>query len=205
MPPALLAPANLDWDQLARRAARGDASALEALAQHVQPLLEGHARRALGRRASGAVDVDDLVQEVTAEVQAFLLDAEGAPGWRRYEAARARGEVGAWLFGIVRNKVRRRLRDQRRREQLAPETLEEPAAEGLSPDRALDAERALKLARTLPSREREALALWLTDASSREIAARLRFASPHAVDCCLARGKQRLRRLMLGDDLPLAA
>jgi DNA-directed RNA polymerase specialized sigma24 family protein len=197
--------------KLAHLAGRGDPAALKTLACEVRAKLEAHARRALAQHRGAGLDVEDAVDEVVAEVQAFLAGAGGQPGWQRYQESRAGGALDGWLFGIVRNKVRRRVRDARRRERLlllatggtdaGALDLPEPA----SPDRALDAARALRLARELPPRERAALSLWLEDATSREIAARLRFASPHAVDCCLCRGKQRLRRMMEGSGVPAAA
>ncbi len=195
--------------RLARLAGRGDPAALDALARHVQPILEAHARRALALYRRPGLDPGDLAEEVVAEVQAFLAAGAGdGPGWRRFEAARARGELDAWLYGIVRNKARRRMRDAQRREDLLGPALREIATLGCSeppsPERALDAARALRLAAELPARERAALALWLEDAPSREIAARLCFASPHAVDCCLTRGKQRLRRMMVEGEVQAA-
>ncbi|HUK65371.1 MAG TPA: sigma-70 family RNA polymerase sigma factor [Anaeromyxobacteraceae bacterium] len=186
-----------DVPRLAFLAGRGDAGALDTLARRVQPVLEAHARRALGRQSRDGLDVDDLVEEVVADVQAFLVAGEEGPGWRRFESSRARGEIEGWLFGIVRNKVRRCLRDRRRRQALEPEPAEEASSDAPGPDRALDAARALELVRLLPARERSVVALWLLDTPSREIATALRFASPHAVDCCLNRGKQRLRRMLL--------
>jgi len=195
---------------LAQLAGSGDPAALETLARMVRARLVAHARRALSRHRGAGLDVEDVAQEVVADVEAFLAGAGGTPGWGRFQESRAGGALDGWLFGIVRNKVRRRLRDARRRERFhllaagasdaVPHDLPAP-----SPDRALDAARALRLARELPPRERAALSLWLEDATSREIAERLRFTSPHAVDCCLARGKQRLRRMMDGADVPAAA
>jgi DNA-directed RNA polymerase specialized sigma24 family protein len=193
---------------LTRKAGAGDAEALDALARRAQPILESHARRALGRQLRTACDVEDLVAELVAEVQAFLAaGGPDGPGWRRFEASRGQGELTGWLFGIVRNKVRRRLRDLRRHAELAGMASSDPAGwrEPVAPERALDGARALALVRRLPVRERDALSLWLADAPSREIAARLRFASPHAVDCCLARGKRRLREMMEMDGALLRA
>ena len=184
---------------LLERAACRDRVALEAMAREVQPLLRtqarGLARRALGRGPSGGCDLDDLVADVVAEVQAFLAAGEpDGPGWRRYVSAQGTTLEG-WLFGIVRNKLRRRLRDVRRHAALLG-VVSPTHSEVATPERALDGARALALARSLPARERDALALWLADAPTSEIAERLCFASPHAVDCCLSRGKQRLRAMM---------
>jgi DNA-directed RNA polymerase specialized sigma24 family protein len=205
MPPSRPSPVA----RLAHRAGRGDRAALEALASEVQAKLEVHARRALARHRRMGLDPDDVAEEVVAEVQAFLAGAGAGPGWRRFQEARAGGALDAWLYGIVRNKVRRRVRDAHRRERLLAEAgageIAIGAAQPSSPERAVDAARALRLARELPPREQAALELWLEDATSREIAERLRFASPHAVDCCLARGKQRLRRMMTEPELPVAA
>jgi DNA-directed RNA polymerase specialized sigma24 family protein len=184
---------------LAASAAAGDPRALDALARWAQPVLAALVRRALARERCAALDLDDAAEELLAEVQGFLAGAAGVPGWARFRAARCRGEVEAWLYGIVRNKARRRLRDLRRRDH-ALAALAWAAPSAAAPERAVDGARALRLAGGLPGRERAVLALWLTDASSREIAERLRFASPHAVDCCLARGKARLRRMMLGEE-----
>ncbi len=195
--------------ELARLAGRGDSVALGTLASQVQAVLEAHARRALARHRGPGLDVADVAEDVVADVQAFLAGAGGGPGWQRFQAARAGGALDGWLYGIVRNKVRRRLRDARRQERLLGRSVSDARTLGLSepisPDRALDAARALRLARGLPPRERAALALWLEDATSREIAARLRFTSPHAVDCCLARGKQRLREMMRESGMSAAA
>lgn len=182
-----------------RRVAVGDHGALDVLARWAQPVLVRQARCvAAGRR--GALAADELVDEVVAEVQAFLATGTGGgPGWLRYDGARAGAAVEGWLFGVVRNKVRRRLRGARRAAHACAQlsSMVEPApAERPVPERALDAARALRLAAALPRRERAALELWLSDAPAREIAARLRFSSPHAVECCLTRGKQRLRRWM---------
>jgi RNA polymerase sigma factor (sigma-70 family) len=190
---------------LAGLAGGGDPVALDTLARRVKPVLEAHARRALGRQSRDGLDVDDLVEEVVADVQAFLVAGEEGPGWRRFESSRARGEIEGWLFGIVRNKVRRCLRDRRRRQAFESEPAEEASLPREGADRALDAARALSLVRLLPVRERSVVALWLQDTPSREIATALAFASPHAVDCCLNRGKQRLRRLMLGGEARQAA
>ncbi len=177
---------------LVERAAAGDAGALDVLAREAQPLLCAQAR-ALARRSvrSGCMcDPEDLAAEVVAEAQAFLA----AGGWGRYAKACGEG-LECWLFGLVRNKLRRRLRDSRRHAALlAGEPMNFP--DHIAPERSLDAARALALARALPPRERDALALWLADAPTSEIAARLRFPSAHAVDCCLSRGRQRLRALL---------
>lgn len=197
---------------LAHLAARGDPGALQALACHVQGTLEAHAKRALARHRGLAFDAEDVAEEVVADVQAFLAGAGGCPGWRRFREQPGGGALDGWLYGIVRNKVRRRLRDERRRERLLLAQGFATREGGLgapppaSPERAVDGARALRLAQDLPPRERAALVLWLEDATSREIASRLRFASPHAVECCLSRGKQRLRRMMAVEpELPAAA
>ena len=180
-------------------ASRGDPAAVAALARRCRPLLAAHVRRALGRDAR-RFDASDVVDEVVAEVEAFLATGapgERRPGWGRYDAARSRGGLEAWLYGIVRNKVRRRLRDARRRERAAESLLSTAGyADGARAERRIDGERALRAAEALPPRERAALRLWMADASSREIARRLAFASPHAVECCLARGKARLRDML---------
>ncbi|HET9598659.1 MAG TPA: hypothetical protein VFP65_23985 [Anaeromyxobacteraceae bacterium] len=181
-------------------AASGDPSALSSLARAVAPLLEAHARRALPRAAAPASDV---VDDAVAEVQAFLAAGlDGAPGWARFDARRGGADLSAWLYGIVRNKVRRRLRDARRDDLLtdpAAACALPRAAPARSPERAIDGARALRLVAALPPRERAVLRLWLDDAPARDIARRLRLPSPHAADCCLSRGKQRLRRMLEGE------
>jgi RNA polymerase sigma-70 factor (ECF subfamily) len=198
MPTAAVVPLVSIAPPLVAAAAGRDRAALAALARAVDPVLRSHARRALAQAGRGA-DADDA-EELTAEVQAFLAGGDGGrPGWARYDAARAPGGVEGWLYGIVRNKVRRRVRDASRRERFDRAAAAAPAEVVPEPGRALDGARALSLVASLPRRERAALRLWLEDAPAREIAARLRFASPHAVDCCLSRGRARLRRLLEGE------
>jgi DNA-directed RNA polymerase specialized sigma24 family protein len=194
--------------RLALAAGRGDADAVAELARRCRPILLAQARSVLGRAARR--EPSDALEELVAEVEAFLAagaPGDDGPGWSRFDPAQSGGGVEGWLYGIVRNKALRRLRDARRRRAAARrDAFAGPAVwEALRIERALDAERALDLAEGLPSRERSALALWLAGASSREIARRLRFASPHAVDCCLARTKARLRGLMLGAEAIAAA
>jgi RNA polymerase sigma factor (sigma-70 family) len=181
-------------------AAAGDPGAIASLSRAVAPLLEAHARRALPRSAAAA---SDAVEEAVADVQAFLAAGpDGAPGWARFDPGRGGAGLSPWLYGIVRNKVRRRLRDARREDALsdpAAACAVPRAAPPRSPERALDGARALRLVAALPPRERAVLRLWLDDAPAREIARRLRLASPHAADCCLSRGKQRLRRMLEGE------
>lgn len=188
-------------------AGRGDPAALALLARRARPVLEEHARRALGRRARH-VDAEDVIEETVAEVEAFLAagaPGDGAPGWARFDPARTRAVEG-WLYGIVRNKVRRRLRDVRRRSaagEACADRLE--VWDHLAIERQLDAKRVLRLASALPPRERAALRLWLDEQSSRDIARRLRCASTHAADCLLARSKVRLRTLVLANPGPAPA
>jgi RNA polymerase sigma-70 factor (ECF subfamily) len=197
LPAAPLHPSPLDR---VAAAAAGDPAAVAALARALAPMLEVHARRALPRAAAASSDV---VEDAVADVQAFLAAGPGgAPGWARFDARRGRADLSAWLYGIVRNKVRRRLRDARREDALSDPAAAcalPRAAPARSPERALDGARALRLVAALPPREREVLRLWLDDEPSREIARRLRLASPHAADCCLSRGKQRLRRMLEGE------
>jgi len=194
--------------RLAEAAGRGEAAALAELARRCRPILRAQARSALAGAARRG-QASDAVEELVAEVEAFLAagaPGDAAPGWCRFVAGRSR-TIEGWLYGIVRNKARHKLRDVRRHRDAVPR-LAAPAATTCDlahVETSLDAARALWAARELPARERAALALWLEGASSRDIAARLRFASAHAVDCCLARGRSRLRGLLLGEEAPRAA
>src|SRR5690349_17070938 len=107
--------------RLADAAGRGDAAALAELARRCRPVLRAQARSALGgpvRRRQASDAVEDLV----AEVEAFLAaggPGDDAPGWRRFVSGRTRSVEG-WLYGIVRNKARHRLRDARRHRDAVP-------------------------------------------------------------------------------------
>src|SRR3990172_10810734 len=84
---------------LAQLAGSGDPAALETLACMVRARLVAHARRALSRYRGAGLDVEDVAQEVVADVQAFLAGAGGAPGWGRFQESRAGGALDGWLFG----------------------------------------------------------------------------------------------------------
>lgn len=99
-----------------RALADGPRAALEALARWAHPVIARQARRLAAAPGELLLGRDELIEEVVAEVQAFLATGagDGRPGWCRYDAGRAGASLEGWLFGIVRNKVHRRVRGARR-------------------------------------------------------------------------------------------
>lgn len=132
-------------------------------------------------RLSGqASDAEDLAQ------QAFM-DAQ-----RKLDTLRDPAKVRPWLFMIVRNLYRRKLRDQKPDRQVTLEAVAEPMA---NVQRAPLDDEGLQLAlNSLPEEFRTVLLLfYFEDLSYREIAERLEL-SIGTVMSRLSRGKQHLRQ-----------
>ena len=136
-------------EELLERIARGDSAALSALFRRRQ---QNVYRFALHLTGSAAV-ADDVTQDVFVAV---IKDAA------RFDAGRA--TVAAWLCGIARNYVRRRLHADRAVAALDDESLEQ-APPSVHPDPLADlttAERIQSLHRAvlnLPLRYREVIVL----------------------------------------------
>jgi RNA polymerase sigma-70 factor, ECF subfamily len=103
--------------ELARRLARGDASAVDAFYRaHFDAVYE-FAYFRVGRAAADAEDV-------TAET--FLLALRTIGAWQ------GRAPLSAWLRGIVRNKCRERRKMLVRRRTIGDSALEGPGLDGLA-------------------------------------------------------------------------
>jgi len=170
----------LSDEDLVRRIAAGDAGAFASLFRRRQREVY---RFALHMSGAAAV-ADDVTQEV------FLAVMKDAG---RYEAARA--SVAAWLCGIARNQVRRRLDSERSLVSLDghPEEDGEPDGGPIEPDALsglVRAERIEALRRavgTLPLRYREVIVLCdLQELGYADAAA--------AVGCAVGTVRSRLHR-----------
>jgi RNA polymerase sigma-70 factor (ECF subfamily) len=139
-------------------------------------------------RLSGqASDAEDLAQ------QAFM-DAQ-----RKLHTLRDVEKVRPWLFMIVRNLYRRKIRDQKPDRQVTLEAVAEPTAE-VQPG-PLDHEGLQAALDTLPEEFRTVLLLfYFEELSYREIAAQLDLPIG-TVMSRLSRGKQHLRQRLSPEDV----
>jgi RNA polymerase sigma-70 factor (ECF subfamily) len=131
-------------------------------------------------------DAEDISQ------QAFL-DAQ-----RKLDTLREPDKVRAWLFMIVRNLYRRRIRDQATHGEVALEVLVEPAGEERV-EQSLDSESLQQVLNSLPEEFRSVLLLfYFRELSYREIAEQLNVPIG-TVMSRLSRGKQQLRERISPD------
>ena len=139
-------------------------------------------------RLSGqASDADDLTQ------QAFL-DAQ-----RKLDTLRDPDKARAWLFMIVRNLYRRRLRDQGSHPEVTLEGVGEPASEEISLQ-PLDSETLQGVLNELPDEFRTVLVLfYFQELSYREISDELEVPIG-TVMSRLSRGKKHLRQRLTPED-----
>lgn len=125
-------------------------------------------------------DAEDISQ------QAFL-DAQ-----RKLDTLREPERVRGWLFMIVRNLYRRRIRDQATHGEVALEVVSEPEGEE-HPDQALDSDSLQQVLNSLPEEFRSVLLLfYFREMSYREIAEQLEVPIG-TVMSRLSRGKKQLR------------
>jgi RNA polymerase sigma factor (sigma-70 family) len=138
---------------LARRAAAGDAAAFAALVR----AHEGAVRRFLGRLVPGSADADDLAQDV------FLKAWRTGARWRGDSAYRT------WLLGIAWTTFLDARRAGTRRAAREAAVFNQSRA-GADPDRAIDLARALA---GLGERERAAALLCFGEGCSHNEAAHI--------------------------------
>jgi RNA polymerase sigma-70 factor, ECF subfamily len=125
-------------------------------------------------------DAEDISQ------QAFL-DAQ-----RKLDTLREPDKVRAWLFMIVRNLYRRRIRDRVTHGEVALEVLVEPVGEERV-EQSLDSQSLQQVLNSLPEEFRSVLLLfYFRELSYREIAEQLNVPIG-TVMSRLSRGKQQLR------------
>ena len=139
-------------------------------------------------RLSGqASDAEDLAQQT-------FMDAQ-----RKLHTLRDPAKVRPWLFMIVRNLYRRKLRDQKPDRQVTLETVDEPSAEVQQTP--LDDEGLQLALDSLPEEFRTVLLLfYFEDMSYREIAERLELPIG-TVMSRLSRGKRHLRQRLSPEEM----
>lgn len=167
---------------LLERAAAGDAEAFGALYGRYQHVIYRFARAMTGSA--------DAAEDITQEVFVALLDDAG-----RYDAARA--TFSTYLYGIVRNLSRARLRRDRRRLSVETIGLVRPDVVSHDPSITIEWEELVASMRRalarLPSRYRELIVLCDLHGLSYQEAAVVVNASVGAVRSRLHRGRQLLK------------
>ena len=168
---------------LLHRIAAGDAEACRALVDRHLAVLHATASRLLGDPA----EADDVCQEV------FLSAWQAARSWQP-----GRARFRTWMLRVATNACHDR---HRRRRPQDPEALD--ALESLAPDpeqRTTLDEREQRLRAALaelPERQRAAIVLCHFDDCSQAEAAGILEISEEALESLLARGRRRLRELLV--------
>jgi RNA polymerase sigma-70 factor (ECF subfamily) len=172
-----------DTDLIARVLSREDQHAFGELVRRYQSPVRGF----LARLAKGDAHLaDDLAQETFVKA------------WRKLHTYRGSARFSTWLFGIAYNEFRT---VARQRKELALEDVEEPAAEPAKStadsrsDLRLDLTEALK---QLHSSERAVIVLCCQNGLSHEEAAQVLDCPLGTVKTNVLRGKEKLRRRLLG-------
>jgi RNA polymerase sigma factor (sigma-70 family) len=172
---------------LLRRIGAGDGAACAALVDRHLRRVTALAGRLLGSRA----DAEDVAQEV------FLRVWQQAPRWRSGEA-----KFSTWLHRVTLNLCTDRLR-RRRETDLA--AAGDPPSDAPPPDAGL--QEAAIVARVqaalaqLPERQREAIVLCHYQELGNIEAAAVLELSVEALESLLARGRRRLRQLLI-EEMP---
>ena len=139
------------------------------------------------RLTGKSADAEDLTQQT-------YLDAQ-----RKLDTLREPDKARAWLFMIVRNLYRRRLRDQGSRSEVTLEAVGEPVSEEVSLQ-PLDSEGLQSVLDALPEEFRTVLVLfYFQELSYREISEQLDVPIG-TVMSRLSRGKKHLRERMSPED-----
>jgi len=150
--------------------------------------------RRYARGLTADVDrADDLVQDTLERV------------WRRFSMWQQRGEVRAWMFGIMHNQFVDRLRAQQSRpERAAGDDLPEAAERPTQADRLEVRDLDSVLQRLAPEQREVLLLVAVEGLSYREVA--LALGTPlGTVMSRLSRARARLRAELQGDDTADAA
>ena len=168
---------------LLRRIARGDGSACAALVDRHLPRIVALGWRMLGSRA----EAEDVAQEV------FLRVWESAGAW---QAGRAR--FSTWLHRVAVNLCLDRLR---RRREVGLEEAGDPPGDDPHPGRELQrravAGRVHAALGQLPERQRAAIVLCHFQELGNAEAAEVMEVGVDALESLLARGRRKLRALLL--------
>lgn len=178
-------------DVLMSRIAGGDRGAARILMARNLPRILGLARRTLGDET----EAEDVAQET------FIRVWKAAPRWRSGEA-----RVSTWMCRIAINLCYDRLR--KRRDVLTgtlPERADEAPDQEAAMSRAETGDRIADAMAKLPERQRQAIELVHFQEMSNIAAAELMQVSVEAMESLLARGRRKLKALLLGDAPDLMA
>lgn len=163
--------------------ARGNKIAVRRLLAAKLPRIVALASRLLG----GAVEADDIAQET------FMRVWQIAPRWQPGKA-----QFDTWLYTVALNLCRDRLR---RRNRLDVGDVPDQADPSIPVDEKIDVERTAKAVadalQCLPERQREAIVLQYYQDLSNIEAAEVMGVSVEALESLLARGRRRLRELLI--------
>ncbi|WP_291920161.1 RNA polymerase sigma factor [Maricaulis sp.] len=172
-------------DVLIERVGRGDREAARLLMERMLPKILGLAQRML----KDPLEAEDVAQETFIRV------------WKaadRFEKGRA--QVSTWISRIAINLCYDRLR--KRREVLTDE-VPERADEGISQETAMvrdeSANRIVDAVNKLPERQRMAMELVHFQEMSNIKAAEIMSVSVDALESLLARGRRKLKSLLMQD------
>ena len=167
------------------RVGRGDRPAAQRLMARNLPRILGLARRMLGDE----MEAEDVAQET------FIRVWKAAPRW---EPGGAR--VSTWMCRIAINLCYDRLR--KRREVLTdrvPEQVDQTPDQEAAMTRAESGDRIVAAMAQLPDRQRQALELVHFQEMSNIDAADIMTVSVEAMESLLARGRRKLKTILLGD------
>ena len=167
--------------------ATGNSEAAHLLTERLLPQILGYATRILSNRS----EAEDVAQE------AMLRLWKVAPNWRQDDA-----KVSTWLYRVVANLCKDRLRQGRRRRADALDDVPEPAdpapgvvARLITRDRMAARQAGFD---SLPERQRQAVVLrHIEGLGNPEIAAILQI-GVEAVESLTARGKRALAQALAG-------
>lgn len=170
---------------LVRRAGAGDGEACAALVNRHLARIHALGVRLLGNRA----EAEEVAQET------FLRAWRQAPVWREGEA-----RFSAWLHRVAVNLCRDRLR--RRREtplEEAGDMASDAAPPGVTLQERSVAVRVAAALGRLPERQREALVLCYYQEMSNKEAAAVMGIGVEALESLLARGRRRLKEMLIDE------
>ena len=178
-------------DRLMARIGAGDrGAARELMAANLSRII-GLARRTLG----DAVEAEDIAQET------FLRVWKAAGRWKSGQA-----RVSSWVCRIALNLCYDRLRKRR---EVLTDAIPEQADASLGQDRRMEqaesGHRVAEAVARLPDRQRQALELVHFQELSNIEAAEIMSVSVDALESLLARGRRKLKALLLGDAPDLIA
>ncbi|MEA1941422.1 MAG: RNA polymerase sigma factor [Pseudomonadota bacterium] len=167
------------------RVGRGDRSAAQRLMARNLPRILGLARRML----NDEMEAEDVAQET------FIRVWKAAPRWKP-----GRARVSTWVCRIAINLCYDRLR--KRREVLTdrvPEQVDQTPDQEAAMSRAESGNRIVAAMAQLPDRQRQALELVHFQDMSNIDAADIMMVSVEAMESLLARGRRKLKAILLGD------